>query len=93
MDPAAIDSFEYETGGDNDPAIAIPPADQHSGAARILYLQHASDPIVWLTEPPPSRGHAYTLEFVDGWAQILQPAGWTTRQADNLRTLIAQLPD
>jgi uncharacterized membrane protein len=116
----------------NSPATPIPPTDQPWDGARILYLQHASDPIVWLspdlilhrpdwlTEPagpdvtdemiwlpfvtfwqvtmdmlepvdtPPGHGHTYTLEFVDGWAAILQPAGWTQHQADALRTLISQ---
>jgi uncharacterized membrane protein len=116
----------------NDPAGAIPPADQSWDGSRVLYLQHASDPIVWLSpdlilhrpdwlaEPPgpdvtdemvwipfvtfwqvtmdmlepvdtpPGHGHTYTLEFVDGWASVLQPSGWTSQQADALRALIAQ---
>jgi uncharacterized membrane protein len=112
----------------NDPDTAIPPAGQPWDGTRVLYLQHASDPIVWLspdlilhrpdwlTEPPgpdvtdemvwipfvtfwqvtmdmlepvdtpAGHGHTYTLEFVDGWATILHPPGWTTQQADALRT-------
>ncbi len=118
----------------NDPAVAIPPQDAPWDGARILYLQHASDPIVWLSpdlilhrpdwlaepagpdvtdemiwipfvtfwqvtldmlEPvdtPPGHGHTYTLEFVDGWAAVLQPPGWTADKADELRGLIADLP-
>lgn len=118
----------------NDPSAAIPPADQAWDGARVLYLQHASDPIVWLspdlilhrpdwlTEPPgpdvtdemvwipfvtfwqvtmdmlepvdtpPGHGHTYTLEFIDGWAAVLQPPGWTTEQADALRTIVAEQP-
>ena len=33
----------------NDPAAAIPPESQPWDGARVLYLQHASDPIVWLS--------------------------------------------
>ena len=31
----------------NDPQSSIPPADRAWDGARVLYLQHASDPIVW----------------------------------------------
>jgi uncharacterized membrane protein len=117
-----------------DTTVDVPPAGQPWDGTRVLYLQHASDPIVWLspdlilhrpdwlTEPPgpdvtdemiwipfvtfwqvtmdmlepvdtpPGHGHTYTTEFVDGWAAILQPPGWTTQQADALRALIAQQP-
>ncbi|MEP6561433.1 MAG: alpha/beta-hydrolase family protein [Nakamurella sp.] len=116
----------------NNPADPIQPAGQPWDGTRVLYLQNASDPIVWLspdlilhrpdwlTEPagpdvidemrwipfvtfwqvtmdmlepvdtPSGHGHTYTVEFVDGWAHILQPPGWTSEMADNLRTLIAQ---
>ncbi len=114
----------------NDPSTPSVPAVPWNGS-RVLYLQHASDPIVWLspdlilhrpdwlTEPPgpdatgdmtwipfvtfwqvtmdmlepvdvaPGHGHSYTLEFVDGWATVLQPPGWTDQRADALRSIIA----
>ena len=117
----------------NDPAAAIPPVGQDWSGTRVLYLQHASDPIVWLSpdlilhrpdwlaEPPgpdvtsemiwipfvtfwqvtadmlepvdtpPGHGHTYTLEFVDGWATLLDPPGWTPQQADTLRGIVADL--
>ena len=117
----------------NDPASGIPPVDQEWTGSRVLYLQHASDPIVWLSpdlilhrpdwlaEPPgpdvteemiwipfvtfwqvtmdmlepvdtpPGHGHSYTLEFVDGWAALLDPPGWTTQRADTLRAIVGQL--
>lgn len=101
----------------------------------MLYLQHAADPVAWLSpdlilhrpvadrttgsgrcqdvtsemvwipfvtfwqvaadmlEPvdsPPGHGHTYTLEFVDGWATLLQPPGWTSQQADQLKQIVAQ---
>ena len=33
----------------NDPAAGIPPVDQDWDGTRVLYLQHASDPVVWLS--------------------------------------------
>jgi uncharacterized membrane protein len=37
---------------------------------------------------PDGHGHTYTREFVDGWAAVLQPAGWTTDKAERLRAII-----
>jgi uncharacterized membrane protein len=37
---------------------------------------------------PDGHGHTYTREFVDGWAAVLQPAGWTTDKAQRLRDII-----
>lgn len=117
----------------NDPGVDIPPAGAAWDGSRVLYLQHASDPVVWLnpdlilrrpdwlTEPagpdvtdemfwipfvtfwqvaadllepvdtPPGHGHTYTLEFVDGWAAVLQPPGWTADRADQLKEIVGQL--
>jgi len=38
---------------------------------------------------PSGHGHVYTEEYVDGWAAVIQPAGWTTTKADALRAIIA----
>ena len=38
----------------------------------------------------PGHGHSYTLEFVDGWAAVIQPPGWTAERADALRSIIAR---
>ncbi len=37
---------------------------------------------------PDGHGHTYTREFVDGWAAVVQPAGWTTDKAERLRDII-----
>jgi uncharacterized membrane protein len=115
----------------NDVAAGVPPASAAWEGARVLYLQHPSDPIVWwsprlawdrpnwLEEPhgrdvldavvwiplvtfwqvtadmplatgvPDGHGHNYHREFVDGWATILQPPGWTPDKAEQLREIIA----
>jgi uncharacterized membrane protein len=113
-----------------DPRSDIPPAAAPWDGPRVLYLKHASDPIIWwsprlvlqapdwLREPPgpdvvsamrwipfvtfwqvtadlpfavgvpAGHGHAYTREYVDGWAQVLQPPGWTQDRAAALREII-----
>ena len=40
------------------------------------------------TGVPDGHGHTYTREFVDGWAEILQPPGWTEAKAEQLRELV-----
>jgi uncharacterized membrane protein len=100
------------------------------GDPRVLYLQNASDPIVWwsprliLNRPdwlrgergpdvlqsmvwipvvsfwqvtadlvfavgvPDGHGHKYEADYVDGWAAVAQPPGWTAADTDRLRSLI-----
>jgi uncharacterized membrane protein len=113
-----------------DPRSDIPPAAVPWDGPRVLYLKHASDPIIWwsprlvlqapdwLREPPgpdvvsamrwipfvtfwqvtadlpfavgvpAGHGHVYTREYVDGWAQVLQPPGWTEDRAAGLQEII-----
>jgi uncharacterized membrane protein len=40
------------------------------------------------TGVPDGHGHTYTAEFVDGWAEILQPPGWTDAKAERLRDIV-----
>jgi uncharacterized membrane protein len=97
---------------------------------RVVYLQNASDPIVWwsprlLVRPPDwlgddpapdvsermtwlpvvsfwqvtadlafatgvpdGHGHRYLADYVDGWARVAQPPGWTSADTERLRPLI-----
>jgi uncharacterized membrane protein len=41
------------------------------------------------TGVPDGHGHNYHREFVDGWARVLQPPGWTPDRAEQLRDIIA----
>ncbi|HKF00454.1 MAG TPA: alpha/beta-hydrolase family protein [Actinomycetes bacterium] len=41
------------------------------------------------TGVPDGHGHVYTREFVDGWARVLQPAGWTADKAERLRDIVS----
>jgi uncharacterized membrane protein len=40
------------------------------------------------TGVPDGHGHTYTAEFVDGWAEILQPPGWTEARAERLHDIV-----
>jgi uncharacterized membrane protein len=37
---------------------------------------------------PDGHGHVYTTQYVDAWAQVLEPAGWTDEKAERLRDLL-----
>ena len=40
------------------------------------------------TEVPAGHGHTYSAEYVDTWAAVLQPPGWTADRADPLRQIV-----
>jgi uncharacterized membrane protein len=99
---------------------------------RVVYLQNASDPIVWwsprliLNHPdwlegergpdvspgmvwlpfvtfwqvtadmafstgvPDGHGHSYRADYVNGWADVAQPPGWTDADTERLRPMIGE---
>jgi uncharacterized membrane protein len=124
----------YEDGrtvrfADEAPDLGRPPGTW--GQPRVVYLQNASDPIVWwsprliLNRPdwlrgergpdvspstvwlpfvtfwqvsadlafstgvPDGHGHKYQSDYVDGWAEVAQPPGWTEADTARLRPLVA----
>ena len=100
------------------------------GKPRVVYLQNASDPIVWwspqlilgrpgwlegergpdvsqgmvwmplvtfwqvsadmafATGVPDGHGHSYRADYVDGWAAVAQPPGWTDADTERLRPVV-----
>jgi uncharacterized membrane protein len=123
----------YEDGrtvrfADEAPDLGAPPGPWDD--PRVVYLQNASDPIVWwsprllLDRPdwlegergpdvsgstvwlpfvtfwqvtadlvfstgvPDGHGHTYRADYVDGWAEVAQPPGWTDADTVRLRQLI-----
>jgi uncharacterized membrane protein len=123
----------YENGrtvrfADEAPDLGRPPAPW--GEPRLVYLQNASDPIVWwsprllLTRPdwlegdrgpdvspgmmwlpfvtfwqvtadlvfstgvPDGHGHKYEADYVNGWAEVAQPPGWTEADTERLRPVV-----
>jgi uncharacterized membrane protein len=101
------------------------------GDPRVVYLQNASDPIVWwspqliLSRPdwlegdrgrdvspgmmwlplvtfwqvtadmafstgvPDGHGHSYRADYVNAWAHIAQPPGWTDADTERLRPVVS----
>ena len=53
----------------------------------ITFWQVTAD-LPFATGVPVGHGHVYTGEYVDAWADVLQPAGWSQSQAAELRSLI-----
>jgi uncharacterized membrane protein len=114
----------------HDPSEDIAPSTEPWDGSRVLYLLHASDPVVWwtpelvfarptwleehrgedvvdamrwipfvtfwqvtadlpfATNVPDGHGHVYRSQYVDAWAQVLQPPDWDEERADQLRDLL-----
>ena len=53
----------------------------------VTFWQVAAD-LPLATGVPDGHGHNYHREFVDGWAAVLHPAGWTTTKAERLGDII-----
>jgi uncharacterized membrane protein len=113
---------------DEAPDLTRPPGPW--GEPRLVYLQNASDPIVWwspqliLNHPdwlrgergrdvspgmvwipfvtfwqvtadmvfavgvPDGHGHSYRADYVNGWASVAQPPGWTAADTERLRPIV-----
>ncbi|HYH73828.1 MAG TPA: alpha/beta-hydrolase family protein [Nocardioides sp.] len=124
-----VDDGRFVRFADEAPDLARPPGPW--GEPRLVYLQNASDPIVWWsprlifehpdwlrgergpdvsqnmvwlplvsfwqvtadmafsTGVPDGHGHSYRADYVDGWAEIAQPPGWTDADTERLRPLIS----
>jgi uncharacterized membrane protein len=54
----------------------------------ISFWQVTAD-LPFATEVPGGHGHKYTAEYVDAWATVLQPPGWTEAKAAQLREIVA----
>jgi uncharacterized membrane protein len=116
----------------DDPTEDIEPSTEAWEGTRVLYLLHASDPVVWwtpellyarpswleesrgddivdavrwipfvtfwqvtadlpfATNVPDGHGHVYSSQYVDAWAQVLQPPGWDAERAEQLRDLLEE---
>ncbi len=37
---------------------------------------------------PSGHGHSFTAQYVDGWAQVIQPPGWTAEKSADLQAII-----
>ena len=47
-------------------------------------------PPTWRSRPgcPDGHGHKYQADYVDGWAEVAQPPGWTDADTERLRPLV-----
>ena len=53
----------------------------------VTFWQVTAD-MVFSTGVPDGHGHVYKREYVDTWAAVTQPAGWTAADTTRLRKLI-----
>jgi uncharacterized membrane protein len=72
--------------------LAEPPGDDVVAAMRwipfVTFWQVTAD-LPFAVEVPAGHGHVYTHEYVDAWAWVLRPAGWTEDDAAALRAIIS----
>ena len=52
----------------------------------VTFWQVTAD-MVYSTGVPDGHGHVYKKEYVDAWAAVTQPAGWTAADTTRLRKL------
>lgn len=53
----------------------------------VTFWQVTAD-LPFATNVPDGHGHVYTTEYVDAWAHVLQPPGWTEEKAERLRDVL-----
>jgi uncharacterized membrane protein len=53
----------------------------------VTFWQVTAD-LVFSTGVPDGHGHHYTADYVDGWAHVTQPSGWTAADTARLRGVI-----
>jgi uncharacterized membrane protein len=58
----------------------------------VTFLQVSADMAV-AVDVPDGHGHVYIKDVVNGWAAVLQPAGWTPEKTDRLRPMLTNDED
>jgi len=53
----------------------------------VTFWQVTAD-MVFAVDVPDGHGHHYAGDYVNGWADVAQPPGWTGADTDRLRSLI-----
>jgi uncharacterized membrane protein len=53
----------------------------------VTFWQVTAD-MVFAVDVPDGHGHHYASDYVNGWADVAQPPGWTAADTDRLRALI-----
>jgi uncharacterized membrane protein len=53
----------------------------------VTFWQVTAD-LVFAVDVPDGHGHHYSADYVNGWAAVAQPAGWTPADTERLRGLI-----
>lgn len=54
----------------------------------VTFWQVSAD-LPGATAVPSGHGHDYDTDYVDAWAKVLRPAGWTTAKRDALQQIIS----
>jgi uncharacterized membrane protein len=53
----------------------------------VTFWQVTAD-LVFAVGVPDGDGHKYEADYVNGWADVTQPPGWTAADTSRLRELV-----
>jgi uncharacterized membrane protein len=53
---------------------------------------HAAIDLVFQLDTPPGFGHVYATEYVQGWASVIPPDGWTAADTARLEAFVDREP-
>jgi uncharacterized membrane protein len=53
----------------------------------VTFWQVTAD-MVFAVDVPDGHGHKYAADYVDGWAAVAQPPGWTDADTERLREVV-----
>jgi uncharacterized membrane protein len=53
----------------------------------VTFWQVTAD-MAFAVDVPEGHGHHYAADYVNGWAAVAQPPGWTQADTDHLRRVI-----
>lgn len=53
---------------------------------------HAATDLIFQLDTPPGFGHVYATEYVQGWASVIPPDGWTAADTARLEKFVDREP-
>jgi uncharacterized membrane protein len=65
-----------------------PDVSQHMFWIPLVTFWQVTADMAFAVNVPQGHGHHYSADYVDGWAAVAQPPGWTPADADRLRRVI-----
>jgi uncharacterized membrane protein len=65
-----------------------PDVSQHMFWSPLVTFWQVTADMAFAVDVPQGHGHHYAADYVNGWAAVAQPPGWTQADTDHLRRVI-----